>query len=93
MTNARSVGQLPQGPGDLYNARHSAKKLVTEICADGVAKEINNDCVSLDNVWTLWEQAKQEEETSSNAVFIRKCTIHLDLVVVLANDRQLQQAK
>ena len=92
VTNARSIGQLPEGAGDLCNACHSAKKLVTEICAgeDGVAKEINNHRVSLDNVWTLLEQAKREE-TSSDAVFIHECVIHPYLFVVLANNRQLQQ--
>ena len=30
VTKARSVGQLPRGPGDLYNACHSAKKSAPE---------------------------------------------------------------
>ena len=93
VTNARSVGQLSRGPGDLYNTRHSAKKSVTEIRVgeDSVAKEVKNDRITLNSVWTLLERAKREEEISSEAVFICECTIHPDLFVVLANDRQLQQ--
>jgi len=41
-------------------------------------------------MWTLLERAKREEEISKESIFIRECTIHPDLFVVLANDRQLQ---
>lgn len=93
VTNARSMGQLPRGPGDLYNARHAAKKLVSETFEgeDGVAKSCSNTQIDLNNVWTLLERAKREEETSKETVFIRECSIHPDLYLVLANDRQLQQ--
>ena len=69
VTTARSVGQLPQGPRDLYNARYFAKKSVTEfrVGENDVAKEISNDRISLANVWTLLERAKREEETSSES--------------------------
>ena len=93
VTKARSMGQLPRGPGDLYNARHSAKKSAPETFQgeNGVATNGTKKHVSLNNVWTLLERAKREEETSKDAVFIRECSIHPDLFLVLANDRQLQQ--
>jgi len=93
VTKARSVGQLPRGPGDLYNARHSAKKSAPETFQgeNGVTTYGTKEHVSLNNVWTLIERAKREEETSKDAVFIRECSIHPDLFLVLANDRQLQQ--
>ena len=93
MTKARSVGQLQRGPGDLYNARHFAKKSApktfqgeNDVTTNGT-KEHGN----LNNVWTLLKRAKREEETSKDAVFTRECSIHPDRFLVLANDRQLQQ--
>lgn len=92
VTQARSVGQLPRGPGDLYNARHSAKKSTTEAFqSEDFAKKSSDKHVNLNNVWTLLERAKREEETSRDTEFIRECSIHPDLFLVLANDRQLQQ--
>ena len=91
VTQTRSLGQLPQGPGDLYNARHSAKKSTTEAFkGEDFPKKSSDKQVNL-NVWTLLERAKQEEKTSRDTVFIRECSIHPDLFLVLANNRQLQQ--
>ena len=56
---------------------------------DGVAKSCSNTQIELNNVWTLLERAKREEETSKETVFIRECSIHPDLYLVLAKDRQL----
>lgn len=86
------MGELPRGPSDLYNARHSAKKLAVESC-EGVAvsKNTSNEYVSLNSVWTLLERAKREEETSRDSAFICECTIHPDLFIILASDQQLQQ--
>ena len=68
VTKARSVGQLPRGPGDLHNAHHSAKKSVTEAFqGEGVAKKSSDEYVNL-NVWTLLERAKREGETSRDTV-------------------------
>lgn len=52
---ARSVGQLPRRLGDLYNARHSAKKSATESFReeDGLPQNSNKEQVNLRNVWTL----------------------------------------
>ncbi|PFX23967.1 hypothetical protein AWC38_SpisGene11470 [Stylophora pistillata] len=52
VTKARSAGQLPRGPRDLYNAPHSTKKLVTESfrCEDDVTKDSSSEHISLDNI-------------------------------------------
>ena len=88
------MGQLPRGPGDLYNARHSARKSVSASFQDEDAVTTpgcSNKHIDLNNVWILLERAKREEETSKETLFIRECSIHPDLFIVLANDRQLQQ--
>ena len=72
--------------------RHSAKKSVTEAsrCEDGITKNITNKHISLNNIWTLLEQARREENMSSDTVFIRECSIHPDQFLILENDRKLQ---
>lgn len=89
VTKARSVGQLPRGPQDMYNARFSAKKKGQNSAID--AKE--DSSLDLNNIWVLLERAKREEELSSDSVFIRECQIHPELLVVLASNRQLQQVE
>ena len=91
VTSARSLGQLPRGPRDTYNPRYSAKKMETQAseCKEDFKKH-SNDFLCLGSMWTLLERAKRKEEISKESIFIRECTIHPDLFVVLANDRQLQ---
>ena len=98
VTGARSHGQLPRGLGDLYNARHAAKKEKEKELLNVKTRPIQgNDApedekgVSLDSMWMLLERAKREEECSKEGSFIRKCSIHPDFIVVLANDRQLKE--
>ena len=67
------MGQLPRGPGDLCNARHSARKSVSATFEDEGAVTTpgcSNKHIDLDNVWTLLERAKREEETSKETLFI-----------------------
>lgn len=89
---SQSLGQLPSGPKDIYNARYSAKKLENQgnECKDEDSKKQTSDSLCLNSMWTLLEQAKREEEVSKESIFIRECTIHPDFFVVLANDSQLQ---
>lgn len=91
VTSARSLGELPRGPKDIYNARYTAKKMDIPKTERQEEFKKTNDPVCLENMWILLERAKREEEMSRENVFIRECTIHPDLFVVLANDRQLQQ--
>ncbi|XP_028413858.1 uncharacterized protein LOC114536703 [Dendronephthya gigantea] len=91
---ARSIGQLPRGPSDLYYARHSAKKMpnsspLLDQSKKSEAKETSQPA-SIDSMWTLLERAKREEQSKED-VFIRECSIHPNLFVVLANDRQLDE--
>ena len=91
VTSARSLGQLPWGSRDIYNARYTAKKLESQATErQGDFKKKTDDSLCLDSMWTLLERAKREEEISRETIFIRECTIHPNLFVVLANDRQLQ---
>ena len=50
-----------------------------------------NPVVKLDSLWMLLERARQEEENSVQERFIHECRIHPDFLVVLTNDRQLQE--
>ena len=77
---ARSSSELPRGPNDIYKARRSARQ---DNAVNAAGIEIN-DCsrkaedsgptnnIKLDNVWTLLERAKREEEESKDSVFICK---------------------
>lgn len=96
VTKARSLGELPRGPTDLYNARHAGKSSIhSNVCENKEGQSSHNTSValSLDNVWTLLERAKREEEESKDCVFVRECTIHPDFFVVLANERQVTEVK
>ena len=87
VTCARSIGQLPRGPQDVYNARCAAKK---ESLAQGFQSK---NPTSVQGIWELLEKAKREEKENNESVFIRECRIHPDFLVVLASDRQLQHLK
>ena len=83
VTKARSIGELPRGPTDVYNARHAAKK----------KKQPTNEQTEINTIWELLENAKREEKNGKDSVFIRECRIHPDFLVILASDRQLQDLK
>ena len=94
VTKARSASELPRGPKDLYDARHLTK-LAKEFDGRSATSSAQSSTsaassVTIDNVWTLLERAKREEEQSKDAIFIRECAVHPDLFLVLANDRQLE---
>ena len=78
VTNARSIGELPRGPTDIYNARHAAKK------KEQRNKATNEDQTEVNTIWGLLEKAKREEKDGEDSVFIRECRIHPDFLVVLA---------
>ena len=86
VTNARSIGKLPRGPRDVYNARFSSKKSTSHQSKNGDVQEVHG-------TWSLLEKAKREEESSPNSVFIRECRVHPDFLVVLASNRQLEDLK
>ena len=50
-----------------------------------------NTVVKLDSLWMLLERVCREDEKSLQEKFIRRCGIHPNFLVVLANDRQLQE--
>ena len=87
VTNASSIGELPRGPTDIYNARHAAKK------KEQRNKATSEDQTKVNTIWGLLEKAKREEKDGEDSVFIRECRIHPDFLVVLASDRQLQDLK
>lgn len=96
VTMARSSSELPRGPNDIYNARRTARQdnaVETEINdrSHNAEESVSTNNVKLDNVWTLLERAKREEEESKDSVFIRECSIHPALFVFLANDLQLDK--
>ena len=66
----------------MHNARRSvpSEKVGTE-----------NTVVKLDSLWMLLERVCREDGNSLQEKFIRKCRLHPDFLVVLANDRQLQE--
>ncbi len=87
ITSARSVGQLPRGPQDLYNARCAAKK-------DNSGQTLKSKAhTGVQGIWELLEKAKREEKENNSSTFIRECRIHPDFLVVLASDCQLQDLK
>ena len=83
VTKARSIGQLPRGPTDLYNAIFSSKQKSLK----------DNEVEGINGIWALLEKAKREEETSSDAIFIRECRVHPDFLAILATNRQLDDLK
>ncbi|CAB4007089.1 Hypothetical predicted protein [Paramuricea clavata] len=71
VTHAHSVGQLPRGPQDIYNARCAAKKEAENPTSRGPTAEVRG-------VWELLEKAKREEKEDvgvppsfENAEYIR----------------------
>ena len=75
VTHARSASELPRGPKDLYNARNLAKQKDehaehTNTCAHA-SKSNATPSVTIEDVWTLLERAKREEEQANESVFIR----------------------
>ena len=83
VSHVRSVGQIPRGPQDMYNARRSVpyeKVGSTE-----------NTVVKLDSLWMLLERARRKEENSLQEKLIRECRVHPNFLVVLTKDRQLQE--
>ena len=95
VTMARSLGELPRGPSDIYNARRLAKHSIDVSNASknvpGSGESSRSEKLNVDAVWALLERAKREEEQSKDTVFIRDCAIHPDLFIVLANDEQLSE--
>lgn len=89
VTEARSLGQLPRGPRDVYNARFAAKKETKFGQNEQKSANINE----VQGIWQLLEKAKREEEEGNDSAFIRECRIHPDFLVVLASNRQLQDLK
>eukprot|EP00794_Sanderia_malayensis_P009402 gene9402-10390_t len=89
VTGAKSLGQLPRGPSQIYSMRHAAK---TDARAGNIQiSEKNKEAgVGYNSLWTLLERAKGEEE-SCDEIFIRECNIHPNFSVVIASDRQMQQ--
>ena len=89
---ARSLGKLPRGPCDMYNARDAARQSgsTNPQPTEPNKTSESNKTVNVDNMWTLLEQAKREEE-SEDSEFICECSIHPDLFVVLANDQQFNE--
>lgn len=91
---ARSHGELPRGPRDVYNARFAAKKAMEmEPSSEKNSKRESRDVTEVRGIWQLLETAKREEEEGSESVFIRECRIHPDFLIILASDRQLQDLK
>ena len=99
VTMARSSSELSRGPNDISNARRFARQ---DNAVNAVEIEKNDrsrktedsgstNNIKLDNVWTLLERAKREEEESKDSVFIRECSIHPALFVFLANDQKLDE--
>lgn len=87
---ARSLGQLPRGPSDLYNARYNAKRSAKNFLATPSAIP-SSSSIQLDGLWVLLERAKREEELTKANLFIRECVIHPSLLVILASDRQMTE--
>ena len=83
VSHVRSVGQIPRGPQDMYHARRS-------VPSEKVGSN-KNTVVKLDNLWMLLERARQKEENSLQEKLIRECRVHPNLLVILTNDRQLQE--
>lgn len=91
MAGARSIGELPRGPADIYNARNAVKKKFVQSTAGQTGVEKDADVASHDGIWMILQRAKREEDLGSDDVFIRACDIHPSIFIVLATKRQLQQ--
>ena len=82
---ARSLRELPRGPGDIYNARATSKKSTTS------SNVSQNSSTKLDEVWVLLEKPKVKEDESAELKFIRDFRSHLNFSTVLALERQLEE--
>ncbi len=87
------ASELPRGPNDIYNARRSARQENAVNIEPSNRSRNAEECaptnnVKLDGVWTLLERAKREDE-AKDSVFIRECSIHPALFVVLVNNQQI----
>jgi len=82
--NAESLGSIPCGPQDLYNARRSAKEAP---CGGGTS----SSSVKIDALWMLLGKAKSDEAAFKDNKFIRECRMHPDFLTVLADERQLKE--
>jgi hypothetical protein len=95
VTMARSLGELPRGPSDIYNARRLAKYSadVSNVSKNATVQgdSSKTEKLNINTVWALLESTKREEEQSKDSMFIRDCTIHPDLFIVVANDEQLNE--
>ena len=86
VTEARSLGQLPRGPSNIFNARFGEKSSSRSHESEHQSKNVNE----LNVIWQLLEKAKREEKECDNSTSIREWRIHPDFLVVLASDCQLQ---
>ena len=84
-THARRSSELPRASKDVYNARYSEKKVKNR------ARECSTESNTLeaDAIWTVLEKAKRQRTELDG--FIRECSLHPDLFIVLASDRQLEE--
>ena len=84
------MNELPRGPSDLYNARHAAKKVTLSdphlLSDQGTASKNRSDAI-----WMLLQKANRDESTAKSSIFIGKCRVHPDFLVVLASDHQLPE--
>ena len=78
VTTARSHGQLPRGPRDIYNARFAANKHNHE-------EQTSTNMCEMNTIWQLLEKAKRDEKECDESAFIRECRIHPDFLVVLVS--------
>eukprot|EP00112_Aurelia_sp_Birch-Aquarium-sp1_P014212 Seg3053.3 transcript_id=Seg3053.3/GoldUCD/mRNA.D3Y31 product="hypothetical protein" protein_id=Seg3053.3/GoldUCD/D3Y31 len=84
--HARSASQLPRGPKDIYNARYVEKHKSSQ-----KSKIPHARCANYDALWMLLEKAKRDKAEGKESVFIKECSVHPNLFVVLATDRQLME--
>ena len=84
VVHARSIGELPRGPQDLYSARYQISKS-QKLKGNHKTESV----VQLDELWVLLEKAKRDEIGEGQAPFIRECRVHPDFLTVLAHDQQL----
>ena len=84
VVHARSIGELPRGPQDLYSARYQVSKS-QKLKGNHKTESI----VQLDELWVLLEKAKRDEIAVGQAPFICECRVRPDFLTVLAHDQQL----
>eukprot|EP00794_Sanderia_malayensis_P010347 gene10347-11424_t len=69
VTGAKSPGQLPRGPSQIYSMRHTAKT-DSRVGNIQIAEKNKDEGVGYSSLWTLLDRAKREEE-SCDEKFIR----------------------